>query len=162
MAIKSLPTLYLETSVISYLTSRPSRDLVTAAHQQITHRWWDTRRGNFRLYVSQLVENEIRNGDSNEAAKRVALIEDIESIEITEKVGMLAERFLTDKILPRKAEDDAVHIALATVRGVDFLATWNMRHMANAIIRRGIEHVCHENGFVPPVICTPEELLGEE
>jgi predicted nucleic acid-binding protein len=162
MPNEPLPTLYLETTVISYQVARPSRDLVIAAHQECTHRWWEVRRTEYQLFISRLVENEIRKGDPAEVEKRIALIAGLASLEITEDVAELAESFLIQRALPRNAADDAVHIALATTRGIDYLVTWNLKHMANARIRRKIDIICESLGFVPPVICTPEELLGEK
>ena len=161
MPDEPLPTVYLETSVISYLAARPSRDLIIAAHQEVTHRWWENRRQEYQLFISQLVDNEIRRGDSREVEKRVTLIAELASIELTEEAADLAELFLTHRALPQNAADDAVHIALATIRGIEFLATWNLKHMANAAIRRRIDMICENFGLVPPVICTPEEFLGE-
>lgn len=160
MPNESLPTVYLETSVISYLTARPSRDLLVAAHQQVTHRWWDERRDDFQLYISQVVDNEIRKGDPNEIEKRLALVSGIDSIEITIEAADLAKILLDQRAMPAKAEDDAVHVALATLRGIDYLTTWNMKHLANATVRRRIDKLCERFGYVPPAICTPEELFG--
>lgn len=111
--------------------------------------------------MSQLVENEIRKGDSTEIEKRVALIDGIASLEITEEAIALAESFVIGRAVPSKAEDDAVHIATATIRGMDFLLTWNMSHMANATVRRRIDKLCENAGLVPPIICMPEELMEE-
>jgi hypothetical protein len=161
MANAAPATVYLETSVISYLAARPSRDLLVAAHQEVSHRWWEERRKAYELYVSQLVENEIRKGDPTEIENRAALIDGIASLEITEEAIALAESFVTGRAVPSKAEDDAVHIAIATIRGMDFLLTWNMSHMANATVRRRIDKLCESAGLVPPIICTPEELMEE-
>jgi hypothetical protein len=107
------------------------------------------------------VENEIKKGDPAEVEKRLALIAGLPSIEFSDEAAELAELFLSERALPRKAADDAVHIALATISGIEYLMTWNLKHMANARIRRKIDMICESYGFVPAVICTPEELLAE-
>lgn len=154
------PKVFLETSVISYLTALPSRDIVHAAHQQITREWWE-KRGRFELYVSQAVLVEARRGDSDAAARRIAATEGIPVLAVTGEASDLAERFLQATALPAKAAIDAVHIAVAVVNGMDYLLTWNCTHIANAKIRWKIEEVCRNVELRPPVICTPEELMED-
>lgn len=154
------PRLYLETTVPSYLTSRPSRDLVIAAHQQITKEWWAIRRKAFRLYISQLVVDEASAGDAVAARSRLSVVSDLPLLDITPDVSTLASAVLASGELPRKAATDAAHIAIAAVHGMDFLLTWNCAHIANAVIGRALARICREHGFECPVICTPEELLG--
>lgn len=151
---------YIETSVISYLTARPSRDLITAAHQQLTIEWWEDRRADFDLYISQLVVQEASAGDEAAANKRLEIIEPISLLELNEEALALARSLLEDGPLPAKASEDALHIAVATVHGMDFLLTWNCRHIANAQMRNLIEEVCGAKGYATPITCTPEELLG--
>lgn len=150
---------YLETTVISYLTAAPSRDIVQAAHQQITREWWERRR-DFDLFVSQAVITEAGRGDSDAAARRLAALEDVGLLEITEDARWLAEAFIEQHALPAKAVVDALHIAVAVVMGMDYVLTWNCTHIANAAIRPRIEEACRKLGYEPPVICTPEELMG--
>jgi PIN domain-containing protein len=149
---------YLETTVISYLTAAPSRDIVQAAHQQITREWWD-RRKDFDLFVSQAVITEAGRGDPGTAARRLASLEDVGVLEVTENASRLAEAFIEQHALPAKAAVDALHIAVAVVMGMDYVLTWNCTHIANAVIRPKIEHACRQLGYEPPVICTPEELM---
>lgn len=156
------PSVYVETSVISYATSRPSRDLVIAGRQQITRAWFATAPHRFDLFVSQLVVGEAAVGDAVAAKERVSLLEGLGQLAITDAVGELAETLLSRGAVPRKAADDAVHIGVAAVHGVEYLLTWNCRHIANATLRQAIEAVCIEVGFKPPVICTPEELIADE
>ncbi|HEX9943449.1 MAG TPA: type II toxin-antitoxin system VapC family toxin [Thermoanaerobaculia bacterium] len=151
---------FLETSVISYLTALPSRDIVHAAHQQITRDWWD-QRSRFDLYVSQAVLREAARGATDAAARRLAVVEDIPVLAVTAEASELAERFLHEGTLPAKAAIDAIHIAVAVINGMDYLLTWNCSHIANARIRGRIEKTCRDAGFQPPVICTPEELMEE-
>lgn len=155
------PTVYVETTIVSYLTARFSRDLVTAAHQQITQEWWANRRDEFELFVSQFVVQEASMGDAAMAQKRLNELQAVPLLGVNQDVGNLARRLIDDGLLPKKAAVDALHIAVATVHGMDYLLTWNCKHIANAEMRIKVAAVCRDSGFEPPVICTPEELLGE-
>lgn len=151
---------YIETTVVSYLTARPSRDLIIAAHQQITQEWWDNRRGSFDLYVSQFVIRESGAGDAAMAQKRLEALEEISLLSISQEALALARALIEKGPIPEKAETDALHIAVAAANGMDYLLTWNCKHIANAEMQIGIGKLCRAAGFEPPVICTPEELLG--
>ncbi|MDN5869556.1 MAG: type II toxin-antitoxin system VapC family toxin [Nitrococcus sp.] len=155
------PKLYVETSVISYLTSRPSRDIVTAARQELTRQWWSDKRSGYDLYISGFVISEALPGDSNAAAQRLEAIDAIPAIELSETAARLAEALLRAGPLPEKAVLDALHIAAAVSGGVDYLLTWNFKHLANATIRAEIERRCRSRGYEPPIICTPEELMED-
>jgi predicted nucleic acid-binding protein len=154
------PKLYLETTVPSYLTAWPSRDLIRAGHQQMTREWWQTRRGGFDIYVSQFVLDEAAAGDAEAACERLAVLQGIPILDLTEEVADLAVALKTALALPEKAAADAAHIATAAVHGMHFLLTWNCKHIANAEMFVAIEKACQERGFACPVICTPEELMG--
>ena len=153
--------LYMETTIPSYLTSWPSRDLIIAGHQQITKDWWKNRKGGFDIYVSQLVVDEAKAGDPNAAQERMEALKDLPLLDITSEVGTLAAGILASGVIPQKAATDAAHIAIASVHSMDFLMTWNCVHIANAIIAKSVAVICRQQGFECPVICTPEELLGE-
>jgi hypothetical protein len=153
------PKAYLETTIVSDLTARPSRDLITAAHQQITQQWWQTRRAHFDLFVALPVIQEAQAGDPEAAARRIATLQDIPLLTLSEEATGLAQALLTPGPLPANAVVDALHIAVAAVNGMHYLLTWNCTHIANAAIRSDIEDVCRARGYEPPVICTPEELL---
>jgi predicted nucleic acid-binding protein len=155
------PKVYIETTIPSYLTSRPNRDIVIAGHQQSTREWWDTERNEYDLYVSQLVIQECRAGDAEMATQRLELLSGIEIIPILPGVTPLAENLVNAGPLPAKAAADAVHIATAAASGMDYLLTWNLRHIANAKMQDAIRNFCKAAGFIPPEICTPEELMGE-
>lgn len=146
-------TVYIETSVISYLTARPSRDLVIAGHQQTTQDWWETRRASFDLYVSDLVLKEAGGGDPQAASERLKILNEIELLEITQEALDLAQALVEKAVLPQKASADALHIAVAFTNGVDFLLTWNCKHIANATMRGRIEAVSRDYGCQPSVIC---------
>ena len=155
------PKIYLETSVVSYLAARPSRDLITAAHQQLTHVWWEARRPEFEILVSQLVLDEAAGGDALVVKKRLAYLRDLPLLAIDKRVEILARDLIVGVGLPPRAGADAVHIAVASRHEVDFLLTWNCAHIANAQLRPRIERVCREQGYRAPVLCTPAELMGE-
>jgi predicted nucleic acid-binding protein len=156
------PAVYLETSVVGYATSRPSRDLVVAARQQITREWFALRAQGYELFVSQLVASEASGGDEAAARERAAFLQGIRRLGITDSGGELAAKLVQSGAVPLKAAEDALHIAVAAVHGVDYLLTWNCKHIANATMRQAIEGVCREAGYEPPVICTPEELMNDE
>ncbi len=155
-----METVYLETTFISYLVARPSRDLLVAAHQQASEEWWSSRRGEFKCCVSQVVIDEASVGDPTEVEKRLAIISDMAALEITEEAESLTQAILAGGILPPRAVRDAAHVAVAAVHVVDYLLTWNCRHLANAQIARRIASVCERLGYRMPNICTPEELMG--
>jgi hypothetical protein len=158
----SRPSVYVETSVIGYATSRPSRDLVVAARQQITREWFAHRAARCDLFVSQLVVTEASGGDDLAARERTAFLEGIPQLKITDAVGELAEHLVESGAVPRTAAEDALHIAVAAAHGVEYLLTWNCKHIANAAMRQAIERSCREAGYEPPIICTPEELNDDE
>lgn len=154
-------SVYVETTVPSYLTARPSRDVVRAGEQQVTRDWW-ARRSKYELRVSSLVLLECGAGDPDAAALRLAALDGVPVLAQIPEAEELAAALLRDAPLPARASADALHIAVAAVHGVSFLVTWNCRHIANASLRPRIEAVCRRSGYEPPVICTPRELLGEE
>jgi hypothetical protein len=151
--------IYIETTFVSYLTARPSRDLIVAAHQQLSHDWWDHCRKAYELCISQLVLQEAGDGDPQAAQERLNFLATMSLLEITEEAVALAEQLVRTGALPEKAENDALHIAIAATHSIPYLLTWNCRHMANATIRRQIETICVGKGYKAPIICTPEELM---
>lgn len=155
------PKIYIETTIPSYLTARPSRDLIIAGHHQLTREWWDNERGDFDLNVSQFVIQECSAGDPEMAKRRLKILAGITILPISPAVIPLAETLINKGPLPRKAEIDAVHISVAATSGMDYLLTWNCKHIANAKMQDAIRELCIKAGFKPPVICTPEELLGD-
>jgi hypothetical protein len=153
-----LPKVYIETSIPSYLTARPSRDLVLAGNQETTKMWW-LRRQSYDLYISAFVLEEAAAGDPSAAQERLAALAGITEIQVTDDVAKIAERLLSQASLPEKARLDALHIAVAALGGMDYLLTWNCTHIANAAFRSKIERVVRSFGFEPPIICTPQELV---
>lgn len=151
--------IYIETTFVSYLISRPSRDVVIAGHQQTTHEWWNTRRHSYQLCASQLVLQEAAAGDPQAAQERLEILKDMTLLETTAEALALAKQLIQAGALPAKCDHDALHIAIAAMNGVPFLLTWNCRHLANATMRPAIESACVRAGVKAPIICTPEELL---
>lgn len=156
------PKVYVETTVVSYLTARPSRDIVIAGHQQISRDWWQICQDKFEIVASQLVLQEASSGDREAAQQRLNLLDTMTLLETTEDALILARGLVDAGVLPDTAADDALHIAVAATNGVEYLVTWNCKHLANATIRVRIEEVCRSAGYEPTVICTPEELLEVE
>jgi len=155
------PSVYLETTVISYLVGWLNRnDLQVAAHQEITRRWWARRRQDFELFASSAVIDEAADGDPALAAERLRFLQEVTVLRVSEQAHRLKAELLSRTQIPRKADTDALHIAVAVVHGVDFLTTWNCRHIANAVTLPIVYDVCRAEGFEPPLICTPYELLG--
>lgn len=156
------PKAYIETTVISYLTAWPSRDVVIAGHQQITRDWWRTAADRFELVASELVLAEAGAGDPDAARDRLAALASVTLLDATEEALELATQLLDSGAIPKKAAEDASHIAIAVTNGVEYLVTWNCRHIANATMRSQIELACRNAGFEPAIICTPDELMEPE
>ncbi len=154
-------SVYIETSVIGYLTSRLRRELVAAANQQLTREWWEDYREHYDLFVSPFVIDECSAGDVEAAAERLEVIQDIPILGMSDGVTDLAAKLLRKVPLPEKSQVDALHVAVATVNGIEYLLTWNCKHIANATLRPRIEAVCRDEGYEPPSICTPQELMED-
>jgi predicted nucleic acid-binding protein len=153
------PTVYVETTVIGYLTSWPRQDVTVAGHQQTTRLWWRTAFDRFKLVASRLVVQECSAGDKEAAKDRLESIAKLSILPTTAEAEQLAEDLVRGHAVPKTEPEDALHIALAAAHGIQYLVTWNCCHIANASIRVTIERICREAGYEPPVICTPEELL---
>ena len=153
------PSVYLETSVIGCLAMRLSGVLRVAANQQTTRDWWDNHRQRYDLFVSRYVIDECSDGDPVAAQERLVFLNGIPLLEVSDLAVELAETLVLKGPLPPKAAIDAYHISLAAVHGVEYILTWNCKHIANPALRLRIESVCRGMGFEPPVICTPQELL---
>ncbi len=155
-----MESVYLETTFISYLVARPSRDVIVAGHQQTTHDWWANRRSQFECSVSQVVIDEASLGDPAEVQKRLAIIAGLPTLEVTEDAKALTKAIMAAGMLPPRAFPDAAHVAVSAIHGLDYLITWNCKHLANAQIARRIAAVCEKLSQKVPIICTPEELMG--
>ncbi len=156
-----MESVYIETTVLSYLVALTAKDVVIAGHQKTTQDWWTLRRAGFDCYISQVVIDEISVGDPSEVRKRLAIAATLDSLAVTEDAEQLTESIMRSRILPPKAVRDAAHIAVATVHKVQYLLTWNCKHLANAQITKRVSDLCRSAGYEMPTICTPEELLEE-
>ena len=150
---------YVETSVISYLIARDSKNPVILVRQQSTREWWNTERNQYELFVSDLVHEEAGRGDEDNALARLKAIEDFAVLPVNVEAKNLAALLLKLNAVPMNAAEDAAHIAIATVHSMRFLLTWNFRHINNVSKQRLIESVCYSEGFVCPVICSPNDLM---
>ena len=153
------PRIYIETSIPSYLTARASNDIRAMANQNTTVEWWENRKTDFEIFISEFVIAESSQGHPEAAARRLAVIANIPELNITAEVKTLAKALISEGPIPEKAEIDAYHIAVAAVNGMDYLLTWNCTHIANAVMRIKVEAICRNHNYEPPIICTPLELM---
>ena len=151
---------YVETSVVSYLTARTTGSLLATAWQTATAVWWETHRPRFELRTSALTLEEAGRGHQEAATRRLEVLVGIAMLPITEAAVILADALIDRRALPTSALNDAIHIAVSAVHGVDYLLTWNFRHLANAETRPLVREVCEQLGYTSPEICTPSELMG--
>ncbi len=154
-------TVYIETSIVGYLTARSTKNLILAANMEITKDWWEFRRNAFILYTSEVVIDEVAQGDAEIAAQRLEILRDFPLLALNQAVQGLAAQFLARSSMPPKAKVDAVHIAAATVHSMDYLLTWNCKHIANAQIQGKLAEISLDFGYVLPILCTPNELMGD-
>lgn len=157
-----MATAYIETTVPSLYTGRPAQRLLEAARQNLTRIWWDQHRNEFDLVCSQTVLDECAEGEPEMARKRLELLDGIPLLELTDDVVSIAEMLISLQIIPAKAAEDAIHIAVASVHGIDYLVTWNCKHLANPRNWRRISDCVAGFGFRATVICTPEDLIGDD
>ena len=155
-----MDTVYIETSILSYLTAKPSRNVIAAARQQLTTEWWEDHRQKYQLFASDAVVAEASQGDEERAQARLNAIRKIPRLTITKECQDLAGRLVSDSPMPENAQDDALHVAICSYHSIDFLLTWNFRHLVNAHLIPKMRTVIEFAGYKFPQICTPEELMG--
>jgi len=155
------PSVYLETSFISYLTGPLSQNMIVATHQHITREWWKSHRLAFELFISPFVVEEISQGNAMQSAKRLAVLKETTTLTFNNEVVELALAFLQNHGVPSKATPDAYHIAVATVHQMNYLLTWNCRHIANTVVQPKLHQISLKRGYKLPILCTPYELLQE-
>lgn len=156
------PKVYIETTIVSYLTARPSRDPVMHGMLEQTKKWWAEERQGFELVVSDVVIKEASKGDMVAAKRRLAALKGLTVVEADDEAKALTAVLLDSTALPANAADDAAHIAIAAVNQMVYLLTWNCRHIANASMRPKLEGLCLAEGYRCPIICTPHELSNPE
>jgi predicted nucleic acid-binding protein len=157
-----MDSVYIETTIVGHIAGRLHPDPYVAVRQQVTRDWWRDDASKYTLYISQLVIEECSDGDPAAAAERLNVVRDVDLLESSNEVDDLADALIVGKAIPASEPRDAFHIAIATVNGVNYLLTWNFRHIANATLRGCIEQICRDAGFEPPIICTPDELMGAD
>jgi hypothetical protein len=153
-------SVYIESSVISYLTARPSRDLVVSAYQQITREWWQFELTKYQCFVSDFVVDGVSRGDPYAAAERIKVIKEFKKIGLNETVLGLVKEYNISLDIPAKAQLDLFHLAISVGNGMDFVLSWNFKHIANAFIREKLYEINGKLNLRTPIICTPEELVG--
>lgn len=155
------PTLYLETTIPSYLLAEPSRDLVAAGRQQTTRTWWNRDQSRFSIFISEVVLREANRGDRQAAKRRLAFLAPFPVLDMTPDIQPTIELYLEKSVVPFGSAADAAHLAFACVHHIEFLCTWNFKHLANAFALRRLRQVNEKRGLFTPQVCTPEELLGD-
>ncbi|MSQ73514.1 MAG: DNA-binding protein [Betaproteobacteria bacterium] len=153
---------YIETSFISYLTAPPSRDVVALGRQEVTRHWWETQRQKYSLLISPVVLEEARQGHPEYSQARLKILTNIPVTDISPMARLIASAILKEKALPQNAAVDALHIAIAGASRVQFLLTWNFRHIANVRMRSKIEAILKRFDIEPPLLCTPDQLSGDD
>jgi hypothetical protein len=156
---ESKPSVYVETTIISYLTAQPSRDTMIANHQQITAEWWANIRPQVECFVSPLVIGEASRGDTVYAQKRLDAIADFARLDVNEEINELAEKYFEGLQIPEKAKVDAVHLAIAVWHKMDYLLSWNCKHLASARVQKRLQQMNTRLKVHVPVVCTPEGLM---
>jgi len=154
------PKIYIETSFISYLVSKSNRDIVILANQEVTKEWWLKYRNNFELYISSYVFDEISLGDIELSKRRLEIALELNLLSDSEEVINLAEKIYFQKIFPQKAANDVLHISSAIIHKMDFLLTWNCKHIANPFFLKELQKIINKLEYNLPIICTPQEILG--
>ena len=152
---------YVETTVVSDATALPTNDLTLAGRQMATREWWKTAADRFDLFVSSIVRREAAKGDADAAKRRLEALSSLPELELTVETSVLAQKLVEAKAVPAKFKEDALHIAIAAVSGMDYLVSWNFRHITNAQMIPKIKKVCSDNGYVCAEICTPQMLQEE-
>lgn len=153
--------IYIETSVISYLTARPSNNVSQASRQKYTREFWD-KRADFEVYMSELVVQEASAGNEQAAAARLVLLNNLKDIALDESARNLARKIIEGRAIPESCPEDALHVAIAAVSGMDVLLTWNFKHLNNPFTRMMVRQTVENAGYRCPELCSPEELLGDD
>ena len=151
--------IYLETTVVSYLAAKPSRDIIVAGHQDATRELWPELSAKYETYISALVFEEAKKGDPDQAQIRLAAIRPFPMLDIDDEARLLAEKIVGRRAVPAEYPEDALHIAVAAVNGIEVIITWNFAHLNNPFTRKKVRQIVEGEGFECPEICSPEELL---
>jgi predicted nucleic acid-binding protein len=150
---------YIETTVVSYFSAKPSRDITVVGHQEVTRELWPELLSKYETYISALVFEEAPKGDSAQANKRLAAIKPFPMLDIDDEVQSLAEKIIAKRAIPAEYPEDALHVAVAAVNGIEVVVTWNFTHLNNPFTRKRVRQIVEGEGYGCPEICSPEELL---
>lgn len=162
MADEDKPSVYLETSFVSYISNRLSSDLVVAGQQKVSQDWWARRRDHYHLYASASVVAEASQGNEEERVKRQQILDELTILEVTEEVFKLAAKYVEKQIIPVKKYEDALHMAVAVLNGMDYLVSWNCKHLVNPVIERRIRKLNDSLDLATPYICTVLGLTEDD
>ncbi|CAN5433920.1 hypothetical protein BH20ACI1_BH20ACI1_30460 [soil metagenome] len=153
------PSVYIETTIVSYLTAKPSRDLIVAAHQQITNEWWTDVRPQVDCFVSPFLIDEVSRGDAAYAQKRLDEIAEFAVLEVNEQIEDLAQQYFAALQIPEKSKIDAFHLATAAWHKMDYVLSWNCKHIASGRVQKTLQEINIRLGVHTSIVCTPEELM---
>ena len=154
------PTLYMETTIPSYLLAEPSRDVISLGRQDITRTWWKRDQARYAIFISEVVIQEAGRGDCKEVEKRREFLRPFPVLDETPEIQRLIEAYLEENVVPIGNGEDAAPLAFASIHQIDFLCTWNFKHLANVFALRRLRQVNEKRGLFVPQVCTPEELFG--
>ena len=153
-------SVYIDTSVVSYLTARPTLDMMTAARQVETIEWWTMESRHFDLFSSEVAIEEASRGNADAAKRRVEVLREMTILTLNDDAAELALALVTGRAVPAEAKVDADHIAIATVNNIDYILTWNLSHIANSVTIPIISEICEREGYNRPIITIPSMLRG--
>lgn len=154
--------IYVETTVVGNVAGRVHSNPDVASRQRATRSWWGSAAARYELAISQLVVDECSDGDPTAAQERLDVLRGLTILDITDEARALARTLTAEGAVPQSEPRDALHIAVSAVQRVQYLVTWNFKHIANATMRTKIEQVCRDAGFSPPIICSPPEIPEDE
>ena len=154
-----MQTVYIETTIPSYLGAHPSRQEPMASHQKLTHEWWNLHRHRFLLYTSAFVRGEAAGGDANAAQRRLVYLTPLPELDVPDELDQLEAALIRLFQLPPRAATDASHLGMAILHRMDYLLTWNCAHLANATLQKDLHEYCLYHHLHYPIVCTPETLI---
>ena len=153
--------IYLEPTVISYLTARTTSDPIKLAQQLASKEWWNNHRHKCDIFISNVVLDEIREGDPAAAQMRMALAQTLSLLQSNAETDRLSAALIALHAIPDNHKEDADHIAIASIYPIEYLVTWNQKHILNVSMRDRILSIISDKGYTPPRLVTPAELLAE-
>jgi hypothetical protein len=153
MSVK--PQIYVETTVVSYLTARPSRNTLAMLRQQLTNIWWEECLPDYSPVISKMVLDEIMDGDAEAAGRRLAVVQGFPVLGDSPEISALAKELVAQGAIPTKAKEDATHLAFCAINRIPYLVTWNFKHIANETMRSRLKSICEQAGYPFPEMKQP-------